>query len=111
LDSYGGELSGDLPFNDKVGVTGLLRYTNYDDSGIETLPTMIVIDNSFVVIIPGQSGFEAEQYDRYSANFSLYYTTRLGRVSAGYIYNRNDSDLDDENYTNNIVYVSAALRF
>lgn len=97
-DSYGGELSGDLPLNDKVGVTGLLRYTNYED-------------DSFVVVIPGQSGIDAEQYDRYSARFSLYYATRLGRVSAGYIYNRNDSDLDDEDYTNNIVYISAALRF
>jgi outer membrane protein assembly factor BamA len=110
-DSYGGELSGDLPFNDKVGVTGLLRYTNYEDSGVEVMPAIIVIDNSFVVVVPGQSGIEAEQHDRYSARFALYYATRLGRVSAGYIYNLNDSDLETEDYTNNIVYIDASLRF
>ncbi|MGK2907448.1 MAG: TIGR03016 family PEP-CTERM system-associated outer membrane protein [Desulfuromonadales bacterium] len=110
-DSYGGELSGDLPFNDKVGVTGLLRYTNYDDSGIETSPTVIDTDNSFVIIIPGQSGLDAEEYDRYSMKFALYYETRLGRVSTGYIFNKNVSDLDSEDYINNIVYVDASLKF
>ena len=75
-DSYGGSLSGELPFNDRVGVTGLLRYANFD-----------------------QTGLFDEQYDRYSARFSLYYEIRQGRVSTGYIYNRNDSDLNDSDYT------------
>lgn len=110
-DSYGGELSGDLPFNEKVGVTGLLRYTNYDDSGIEATPTLIIIDNSIVIITPGSSLIEAEQYDRYSMRFSLYYATRLGRISAGYIYNHENSDLDNADYTNNIVFLDASLKF
>jgi hypothetical protein len=87
-DSYGGELSGELPFNEKVGVTGLFRYTNFD-----------------------QSGLDAEEYDRYSTKLAVYYETRLGRVSAGYIYNRSDSDLSDGDYTNNIVFIDASLRF
>ncbi len=87
-DSYGGQLSGELPFNDKTGITGLFRYTNFD-----------------------RSGFDAEEFDRYSTKLSLYYETRLGRVSAGYIYNRNDSDLNNEDYTNNIVFINVSLRF
>lgn len=87
-DFYGAELSGELPFNDKTGVTGLLRYTNYD-----------------------QSGLYEEQYDRYSTKLAVYYATRLGRISTGYIFNKNDSDLDSEDYTNNIVFVDAALKF
>ena len=110
-DSYGAELSGDLPFNEKVGVTGLLRYTNFDDSGIEPEPIVIIIDNSFVVVPSNQPGVEAEEYHRYSARYSLYYATRLGRMSAGYIYNRNDSDLDNADYTNNIVFLEASLKF
>ena len=82
------ELTGELPFNDKTGMTGLLRYANYD-----------------------QSGVYEEQYDRYSAKFAVYYETRLGRVSTGYIFNKNDSDLDNEDYTNNIVFVDASLKF
>jgi len=87
-DSYGGQLSGELPFNDKVGVTGLFGYTNFD-----------------------RSGFEAEEYDRYSTSFSFYYETRLGRISTGYIYNRNDSDLNSEDYTSNIGVINASLQF
>ena len=87
-DSYGGQLSGELPFNNKVGVTGLLRYTNFD-----------------------RTGLDAEEYDRYSTKLSLYYETRLGRISTGYIYNRNDSDLNSEDYTSNIVFMNASLRF
>ena len=87
-DTYGGSLSGELPFNDKVGVTGLLRYTNFD-----------------------RTGLDEEEYDRYSTRFALYYETRLGRISTGYIFNKNDSDLDDEDYTNNIVFINASLQF
>ena len=87
-DTYGGSLSGELPFNDKVGVTGLLRYTNFD-----------------------RTGLDEEEYDRYSTRFALYYETRLGRISTGYIFNKNDSDLDDEDYTSNIVFINASLQF
>ena len=87
-DSYGGELSGERPFNEKTGINGLFRYTNYESTG----------------------EFD-EQSDRYSTKLSLYYETRLGRLSTGYIYNRNESDLDDGDYDNNIVFVSASLTF
>jgi hypothetical protein len=87
-DFYGGELSGELPFNNKVGVTGLLRYTNHDRSGVE-----------------------ADEFDRYSTQLATYYATRLGRLSTGYIYNRSDADSDSEDYTNNIVFVAASLKF
>ena len=87
-DNKGGEISGDLPFNDKVGITGLFNYTHYDESGIYQ-----------------------QKYDRYSTRFTTYYLTRLGRISAGYTYNRNDSDVNTDEYTNNIFFLSASLTF
>lgn len=87
-DSYGGDLFGELPFNDKVGINGLISYSNFD-----------------------QSGFDAEEYDRYGTRLALYYETRLGRLSTGYTFNQNDSNQDDSDYTNNIVFVEGALKF
>ena len=87
-DTYGGEVSGELPFNDKIGSEGLLRYENFD-----------------------RKGLDAEEFDRYSAKIALYYDTRLGRITSGYVYNRNDSDMDDEDYTDNIVFIGGSLIF
>lgn len=87
-EAYGGEVSGELPFDDKTGITGFFRYTNYDE------------DSLF-----------PQKYDRYSTNIALYYETRLGRISGGYTFNHNDSDSRFRDYTNNIIYVNAALRF
>jgi hypothetical protein len=87
-DSFGGDLNSTLPFTDKSGVMLGLNYTNYD-----------------------QSGVEAEEYDRYGAICSLYYDISRGRLSLGYTYTRNDSDLEDEDYTNNIAFLAASLSF
>lgn len=87
-DSYGGALTGELPLNEKIGITGLLRYENFD-----------------------RTGQDAERFDRYGTSFSLYLETRLGRVSTGYTYNRTESDLDGGDYDNNIVFVQASLTF
>ena len=87
-DSYGGALSGELPFNDRTGITGLLRYENFD-----------------------RTGLDEEEFDRYATRFSLYYETRLGRVSTGYIYNLTDYNRGGDDYYNNIVFISASLRF
>jgi hypothetical protein len=87
-DFYGGELTGELPFNDRIGLTGLLRYDNFD-----------------------RTGLDAEKYDRYGTRLALYYQTRLGRISTGHVYNRNDSNSNDQDYTGNIVFVNAALLF
>ncbi len=87
-DSFGGDLGGTFPFTDKTGLDWGLRYANYD-----------------------QSGFEAEEYDRYGARLALYYDISLGRLSLGYTYTRNESDLDDEDYTNNIVFLAANFTF
>jgi hypothetical protein len=87
-DSYGGELSGQLPFNQKIGIAGLVRYDNFD-----------------------RTGLSAEEYDRYGTRLALYYDTRLGRLSTGHVYNRNKSNQAGSDYTNNIVFVSASLTF
>lgn len=87
-DSRGGDLGGSFPFGERTGLTWGVRYTNYDETGIE-----------------------AEDYDRYGARLGLYYDIRLGRLSLGYTCTRNDSDLNDEDYTNNIVYLAANLTF
>lgn len=87
-DTYGAVLSGELPFDDKTGITGLLRYSNFD-----------------------RSGRDAEEFDRYGLRVSYYYDIRLGRLSTGYIYNRTESDADNGDYDNNIIFLSASLRF
>ena len=110
-DSYGAELSGDLPFNEKVGLTGLVRYTHFDDSGVEVAVATITGGNGIIVVDVDRFDLFAEEYDRYSTRMSLYYATRLGRVSAGYIFNLNESDFDDADYTNNIIYLEASLKF
>lgn len=87
-DYYGGMISGELPFNDKVGISGLFRYTRFEQ------------------FRPVQ-----ENYDRYSTSFSIYRAIRLGRLSAGHTYNRNNSNLDADDYTSNILFVAATLNF
>ena len=88
-DSYGGVLSGELPFNDKVGLRGLVSYANYDETGDDP-----------------------SEYDRYSALLALYHEIRLGRISAGHTYTQNDDNRNnDDDYTNNIVFVEASLSF
>jgi len=87
-DSFGGALIGTLPFTDKYGLTWGLSYSNYDESGDE-----------------------AQKYDRYGTRLALYYDIRLGRLSAGWTWTQNESDLDEEDYTNNILYLQASLTF
>ncbi len=88
-DAVGGSLSAEVPFSDKFGMSTLIRYTDYDEDA------------------PDYS----EQYQRYGFQFALFRELRLGRISLGYTYNRNDSDQRDEDYTNNIIYAQLALRW
>mgnify|MGYP001773613038 CR=1 FL=1 len=88
-DAAGGSLSAEIPFNDKFGMNTLIRYTDYDEKSPEY----------------------SEQYQRYGFRFALFRQLRLGRISLGYTYNRNDSDQRNEDYTNNIIYAQLALRW
>ena len=87
-DAIGGALEGTIPFSDKNGLDWQLRYTNFD-----------------------QSGVDPEEYDRYGAGVSLYHDISLGRLSLGYTYADNKSDLDENDYTNNIIFAAANLTF
>jgi len=115
-DSYGGDLVGSLPFTDKFGLSWGLRYTNYDESGSELRlinvppPPNSAIPGDSVMVVPRVID-TSEEYDRYDARLALYYDTRLGRLSAGYIYTLNESDLDENDYTNNLLYLQATLTF
>jgi len=87
-ESYGGDLGGVFPFTDKYGLDWQLRYTSWERTGID-----------------------AEEYDRYGARLAFYYDVKWGRLSLGYTYNRNDSDIEENDYTNNIIYLQANLIF
>jgi uncharacterized protein (PEP-CTERM system associated) len=50
-----------------------------------------------------------ERTDRYSAGLSLAYALKIASLSVGYTYNRNDSTIDLNDYTNNIIWLQ--LRF
>lgn len=84
---YGASLSGDTPLTNRKGVTWLLSYSDFDDA----------IGN--------------ERYQRYGARVALYHQLRLGRMSLGYTRNQNQSDLDLNDYTNNIIFADLVLRF
>jgi len=86
-DTRGGNLSGELPFTNKWGLIWLLRYADYEKS-----------END-------------EQFDRYGLRLALYRELRLGRVSLGYTHNRNDSNINANDYTSNIVFAELALTF
>jgi hypothetical protein len=86
-DALGGSCTGELPFTNKMGVTWLLNYADYE------------------------KGENDEQYDRYGIQLALYRQLRLGRLSLGYTLNRNDSNIRENDYTSNIVFASLALTF
>lgn len=52
-----------------------------------------------------------EDADRYSLGCSLGYNYRRFDASLGYKYRLNESDISDNDYTNNVVTLSAAVRF
>lgn len=84
---YGASLSGDTPLANRKGVAWLLSYSDFDDA------------------------IENERYQRYGARFALYHELRLGRVSLGYTRNQNQSDIDFNDYTNNIIFADLVLNF
>lgn len=85
-DSRGGSLSGEVPITNKKGISWLVNYTDYE-------------------------GGDLEDYQRYGARLELYHQLRLGRVSLGYTWNRNDSNFKENDYINNIVFAQLALHW
>lgn len=85
-DGRGATLDGDVPITNKKGIAWLLSYTDYEEGG-------------------------GEEYQRYGGRLEFYHQLRLGRLSVGYTYNRNDSDIPSEDYDNNIVFAQVALRW
>ncbi|WP_432821240.1 TIGR03016 family PEP-CTERM system-associated outer membrane protein [Trichloromonas sp.] len=83
-DSMGAVLAGELPITNKKGVAWSLNYTDYEKA-------------------------ETEDYDRYGARVEFYHDMRLGRFALGYTWNRNDSDIQDNNYTSNIIFAQVVL--
>jgi len=82
----GATLDGDVPITNKKGIAWLLSYTDYEEGNYE-------------------------EYQRYGGRLEFYHQLRLGRLSLGYTYNRNDSDIPSEDYDNNIVFAQVALRW
>lgn len=85
-DSQGVVLAGDLPMTNKYGIGCQFNFTDYEQG-------------------------DGEDYLRYGARFDFYRTLRIGRLGLGYTWNRNDSDLDTSDYTNNIVFAQLTLRW
>lgn len=82
----GATLDGDVPITNKKGIAWLLSYTDYEEGNYE-------------------------EYQRYGGRLEFYHQLRLGRLSLGYTYNRNDSDIPSEDYDNNIVFAQVSLRW
>lgn len=82
----GATLDGDVPITNKKGIAWLLSYTDYEEGNYE-------------------------EYQRYGGRLEFYHQLRLGRLSLGYTYNRNDSDIPSEDYDNNIIFAQVSLRW
>ena len=82
----GATLDGDVPITNKKGIAWLLSYTDYEEGNYE-------------------------EYQRYGGRLEFYHQLRLGRLSLGYTYNRNDSDIPSEDYDNNILFAQVSLRW
>lgn len=54
---------------------------------------------------------EDEDVFRYGAGLAANYRIRIGTLSGGYRYRASNSDLDENDYKSNVVYVQAALTF
>jgi hypothetical protein len=50
-----------------------------------------------------------EKAKRYGANIDLAYALKITTLNFGYIYNRNNSNIDINNYSNNVVYLQATF--
>ncbi|WP_429885839.1 TIGR03016 family PEP-CTERM system-associated outer membrane protein [Geoalkalibacter halelectricus] len=87
-DSRGVSVSGEWPWTNRMGLSYLVLLTRYDRSG------------------PGD--FE-ETYNRYGTRLGIYRDMRLGRFHLGHTWNKNDSDIPNNDYVNNIVW--AEMRF
>ena len=83
-ESWGGTVNGEVPITNKKGITWLANYTDFSEGHIQ-------------------------DYQRYGGRIELYQQMRLGRMSLGYTYNRNNSDIADNDYINNIVLIKVTL--
>lgn len=54
---------------------------------------------------------EDEDAFRYGAGLAASYPFKFGTLSAGYRYRASNSDVDENDYKSNVVYVQAALKF
>jgi hypothetical protein len=54
---------------------------------------------------------EDEDELRYGAGLALNYLIKYGQLSAGYRYRQSDSDLDENDYRNSVVFVQATIKF
>ena len=70
-----------------------------------------VLDEGWILVLVGQSLGPVEREVVVAGAGIGLADTRLGRLSAGYTFTRKNSDIDVNDYTNNIVFVNAALTF
>jgi len=110
-DSWGADLNGDFPITDKEGIGWLLIYTDYEEefTGASSLSEI----NSFDDLLEYLWYLEnpSEDYKRYGARIELYHHLRLGRASIGYTFNRNNSEINENDYVNNIIFMQIALNW
>lgn len=113
-----------------IGYSGKIPITLTAFRNIDTYPTVKREDrgtgvtiNSHVPITPRVTGNligsytyytflpENEKVHRYGAGLSLDYALRITTISIGYTYNLNNSTVDKNDYTNNIVWLQAKFTF
>lgn len=87
-ETLGVSVGGEYPWTNKVGLSYLVLLTRHDREEL---------------------GVPSEKFKRYGTRLGLYRDMRIGRFHLGYTWNKNDSDIGGNDYTNNIVW--AEMRF
>ncbi len=90
--SAGGTLSAKVPLGSSLAANVGGSYTHYKFSPDEIITI-------------------TEKVNRYTAQASLDYTLRILTMGLGYTWNYNDSNVDVNNYRNNIIWLQARLTY
>jgi hypothetical protein len=102
--STGVTVSTSMPITPQMtgSLSGSYTKYKYDSTSLAIVVNPLFPGVIFLVPIP-----EEEDFDRYSASISFAYDLNITTVTLGYTYNQTDSDIAENDFKNNIVWIQA----
>jgi len=130
LDSIGGGLyrndsiTAGLIYSGKItvnvsGFRNIIKYESIDRENRSTgvnLGVTIPLTSRLSAQMSGLYSYnkyrpENETVNRYGARLNFDYTLKITTLTLGYAFNKDDSDVEGQDYTNNVVWISARFMF